>query len=161
YNALWMQYAGLSPAQASTPASRAAVHPDDVVHCAANWAESVRSGETYEVECRLRRASDGAYRWHACRAWALRESPDGGAVLGWCGTFADVDDRRRRADEASHLKRFLESVVDNMPDAVFVKDAKELRFVRVNRVMEQIAGFTNEQAMGRNDYDFFPKEEAD
>jgi PAS domain S-box-containing protein len=59
------------------------------------------------------------------------------------------------------LNRFLESVVDNMPDAVFVKDARELRFVKVNKAMVAIAGFEGKQVIGRNDYDFFPREEAD
>jgi PAS domain S-box-containing protein len=64
-----------------------------------------------------------------------------------------------RTDES--LNRFLESVVDNMPDAVFVKDARELRFVKVNKAMVEIAGFEGKQVIGRNDYDFFPREEAD
>jgi PAS domain S-box-containing protein len=64
-----------------------------------------------------------------------------------------------RADES--LNRFLESVVDNMPDAVFVKDARELRFVKVNKAMVEIAGFQGKHVIGRNDYDFFPREEAD
>jgi two-component system NtrC family sensor kinase len=42
-----------------------------------------------------------------------------------------------------------------------VKDAAELRFVRVSKAMEALAGLNNETCIGRNDYDFFPKEEAD
>ena len=62
---------------------------------------------------------------------------------------------------AQQAQRFLDSIVQNIPDGVFVKDAAELRFVRVNRAMEQLCGWSEGAAVGRNDYDFFPQDEAD
>ena len=59
------------------------------------------------------------------------------------------------------LQSFLDSLIDNMPDMIFVKDAKELRFVRFNRAAEELLGYSREELIGRNDYDFFTKEEAD
>jgi PAS domain S-box-containing protein len=44
---------------------------------------------------------------------------------------------------------------------LFVKDAKDLRFVRWNKAGEDLVGFKREELIGKNDYDFFPKEEAD
>src|SRR5690348_9814256 len=44
---------------------------------------------------------------------------------------------------------------------IFVKDAKHLRFARFNRAGEELPGFPRKQLIGKNDYDFFPKEEAD
>ncbi len=55
----------------------------------------------------------------------------------------------------------LQSIVENLPDMVFVKDAAELRFVRFNRAGERLLGFAQDALLGRNDYDFFPREEAD
>ncbi len=55
----------------------------------------------------------------------------------------------------------LQSIVENLPDMVFVKDAAELRFVRFNRAGERLLGFAQGDLLGRNDYDFFPREEAD
>ncbi|HET6246513.1 MAG TPA: ATP-binding protein [Tepidisphaeraceae bacterium] len=66
----------------------------------------------------------------------------------------------RRA-QSEHAERFLRSIVDNVPAMVFVKDAKHLRFVRVNKAEEQALGLTREQLIGRTDHDFFPAEEAD
>ena len=37
-------------------------------------------------------------------------------------------------------ERFLDSIVENLPDMVFVKDARDLRFVRFNRAGEQLLG---------------------
>jgi PAS domain S-box-containing protein len=58
-------------------------------------------------------------------------------------------------------RKLLDSVVENLPAMVFVKDARELRFVLVNRVAEDILGHSRDEMIGRNDYDFFPAHEAD
>lgn len=59
------------------------------------------------------------------------------------------------------INAFLDSVIQNLPHMVFVKDARELRFVRFNKAGEDLLGFRAEDMMGKNDYDFFPKGEAD
>lgn len=40
---------------------------------------------------------------------------------------------------------------------VFVKDAKDLRFIRFNKAGESLIGYSHEELLGKNDYDFFPK----
>ena len=44
---------------------------------------------------------------------------------------------------------------------IFVKDAKDLRFVRFNKAGLELLGCTLSEMIGKNDYDFFPKDEAD
>jgi PAS domain S-box-containing protein len=56
---------------------------------------------------------------------------------------------------------FLAAVLENIPDMIFVKDAKDLRFVQFNKAGEQLLGFSKKDLEGKNDYDFFPKEQAD
>ena len=51
---------------------------------------------------------------------------------------------------------FLESVVENLPHKVFVKEARELRFVRFNRAGEELLGYDRAELLGKNDGDFFP-----
>lgn len=58
-------------------------------------------------------------------------------------------------------ERFVDSIVENLPSMIFVKDARELRFVRFNRAGERLLGYDRADLLGRNDRDFFPKEEAD
>lgn len=74
---------------------------------------------------------------------------------------AELERELARVADTQQAQRFLDSIVENIPDGVFVKDAAELRFVRVNRAMEALCGFEAGAVVGRSDYDFFPKEEAD
>ena len=69
--------------------------------------------------------------------------------------------KRISAKRARTAESFLRSVVDNIPDMVFIKDANELRFVRVNPAGERLLGLTEEELLGKNDYDFFPPAQAD
>ncbi len=58
-------------------------------------------------------------------------------------------------------QNFLDSVIENIPDMIFVKDAAELRLIRLNRAGEKIMGFSKEEIIGKSDYDLFTKEQAD
>jgi PAS domain S-box-containing protein len=58
-------------------------------------------------------------------------------------------------------RAFLRSILENIPDMVFVKDAAELRFVRLNTAGETLLGYSREEMIGKNDYDLFPEDEAD
>jgi PAS domain S-box-containing protein len=52
-------------------------------------------------------------------------------------------------------------VLQHLPFTIFIKEASELRFVMWNRAGEELTGYSNEEMLGKNDYDFFPKDEAD
>jgi PAS domain S-box-containing protein len=70
--------------------------------------------------------------------------------------------RRRRAEEAlAENERFLNSVIENIPDMIFVKDADDLSFVRFNKAAEEIVGISSAKMIGKNDFDFFPKHQAE
>ena len=58
-------------------------------------------------------------------------------------------------------EEFLTSIIENIPLMLFVKDARDLRFVRFNSAGEELLGYSREDLVGKNDYDFFDKEHAD
>jgi PAS domain S-box-containing protein len=65
------------------------------------------------------------------------------------------------SERAKTAERFLSSVVDNIPSMVFIKDARELRFIHVNHTGEELLGLTTHELLGRSDYDFFPEAQAE
>lgn len=74
------------------------------------------------------------------------------------GDIEDLEGLRRQLGEAN---TFVEAIIENIPDMIFVKEASELRFVRFNRAGERLLGRARQDLIGRNDYDFFPPGEAD
>ena len=81
------------------------IHPDDLPACVERWKHSLKTGEVYEVEFRLRRGTDGDYRWHLGRALPMSDAD--GHVIRWFGTNTDIDDQKRLyglAQEANRAK---------------------------------------------------------
>lgn len=66
-----------------------------------------------------------------------------------------------RTQELRQSEAFLEAIFENIPNMVFVKEAKDLRFVRFNKAGEQLIGTPRRDMIGKCDYDFFSKEQAD
>lgn len=56
---------------------------------------------------------------------------------------------------------FLDSIIENMPLMIFIKEANSLRFVRFNKAGGDLLGCDPKELIGKNDYDFFPKAQAD
>jgi PAS domain S-box-containing protein len=73
----------------------------------------------------------------------------------------DITERKFHMEELRRTNAFLDSIVENIPNMIFLKDARELRFVRFNRAGEALLGHSRDDLLGKNDYDFFPKEQAD
>ncbi|MDB6041253.1 MAG: Histidine kinase, partial [Verrucomicrobiales bacterium] len=73
----------------------------------------------------------------------------------------EIRERRRAEVELKRAQKFLDSVVENLPIPVFIKEATDLRFVRWNRAGVELTGYTNEEMLGKNDFDIFPNEAAE
>ena len=56
--------------------------------------------------------------------------------------------------------RFLDAIIDNIPVAVFVKDARDLRFLLVNKAAEEQTGCNRHDMIGRTNEDLLPAAEA-
>ncbi|ABE43748.1 ATP-binding protein [Polaromonas sp. JS666] len=67
----------------------------------------------------------------------------------------------KRTTELLAANRFLDSIIENIPNMIFIKDAAELKFVRLNRAGENLLGYSRDQLLGKSDHDFFPKNESD
>jgi PAS domain S-box-containing protein len=66
-----------------------------------------------------------------------------------------------RTTELSAANKFLDSMIENIPNMIFVKEARDLRFIRLNRAGEDLLGFPRHELIGKNDYDFFPADQAE
>ncbi len=73
----------------------------------------------------------------------------------------DITRRRQKDEELRRLSGLLDSIVENVPAMVFLKNAKTLRFERFNRAGEELLGIPREAILGMSDHDLFTKEQAD
>jgi PAS domain S-box-containing protein len=76
-------------------------------------------------------------------------------------TFMDLTEKRRMRDELKESQKLLDSVIEHVPTMVFLKSADELRFELFNRAGEQMLGYKRKALLGKNDFDLFPKEQAE
>lgn len=72
----------------------------------------------------------------------------------------DNTDLTRTRGELTESKTILDMVVENVPLTIFLKEAKELRFVVFNRAGEELLGYDRKDLMGKNNLDLFPPEQA-
>src|SRR5215831_1897160 len=91
-NQRWLDYTGLSMAQALDGGWTGAIHPDDLGKLMDTWSRLLASGEPGEAEARLQRG-DGAYRWYLFRAVPVRDAL--GHLVHWSGTATDIEDRKQ------------------------------------------------------------------
>ena len=111
------------------------------------------------------------------RYWAQFNAPvlDAAGEVAWILHRAeDVTEGIRSQERSEHLRgqqaiidrlretsSFLDAVVDNLPGMLFVKSFPDSRFVLFNRAGEELLGYARSEYLGKSDYDFFPKEQAD
>ncbi|HZW81710.1 MAG TPA: PAS domain-containing protein [Candidatus Deferrimicrobiaceae bacterium] len=92
FNGRWLAYAGLTADQAKGWGWTVAVHPDDLKVLMDYWRTIMASGQSGEIEARLRRF-DGVYRWFLFRATPSLD--DNARVVKWYGTNTDIEQRKR------------------------------------------------------------------
>lgn|GEM_PF-5921356 len=68
---------------------------------------------------------------------------------------------RNAEDALSQSENFLSSIIENIPDVVFVKSVPDFRYIRFNRAGEDFLGLHREKILGKTNYDLFSREEAD
>ena len=147
FNQRWFEYTGRSVEQASG-SWLGILHADDVGGCRTSWEYAMRSGEMFQVECRLRRASDGAFRWHLCRAVPERSST--GHILSWVGTFTDIEDQKR----AQAIQAEFKETLDAEPDAVIIFEPSSSRISYVNHGASALLGYSKDQLLRMAPADF-------
>ncbi len=76
-------------------------------------------------------------------------------------TMFDITAQKEAESRIKMTNAFLDTVVENIPSMIFVKEAKTLRFARINKAEEEFLGIPRDMLVGKSDYDFFPKEQSD
>ncbi len=83
-----------------------------------------------------------------------------GGALFYEGSAIEITELKRAEQDLREREAFVDAVVENIPDMLFVKDAERLRFIRLNKAAENLLGIPRGDLHGKTDADLFPEEEA-
>ena len=121
--------------------------------------EVVKSAAAVEFNGRLRRRDGSVFLARLC---AMRLASRAGESELYSGMIEDISAREAQHEERRrpHVIDFLTSIINNVPDPIFVKDDKH-HWVLLNDAMCEFMRVPREELIGKSDYDFFPKEQAD
>ncbi len=114
---LWMHFTGQSADEMLDSGWSDAIHPDDREFSNKQWAHSIKSGEPFNLEHRLRR-QDGEWRWMSVFATPIRD--ESGNIIEWFGMNLDITDRKVAEEKVSHLAYF--DQITNLPNRALFLD---------------------------------------
>ncbi len=112
-NHRWGEYTGQTADEAKGHGWMKVIHPDDLPRILEEIREGMAGGEKYQLEYRIRRASDGSYRWHLARGVPLKD--EDGTLIGWFGCTTDIEDQRQAEKELAKSKAMLQAAIDCLP----------------------------------------------
>ncbi|HNP72587.1 MAG TPA: PAS domain S-box protein, partial [Kouleothrix sp.] len=132
-----------------------AVHPDDAVALAVHWQRLLNDEETEPIEYRLKR-KDGQWEWLHSREKVIARDP-AGRPTELLLTLSIIGERRRMQEQLATERYWLRTLIDNLPDLIFLKDTHS-RFVIANQATAAFMGVATPAALsGKSDFDFYPK----
>jgi PAS domain S-box-containing protein len=103
----WRELTGQDDAMSAGDGWTAAVDDTDQARAREAYRAAIDRGEPFDLELRLR-DSGGKSRWHRLRGVPLFEA---GKVVRWFGTCTDIEDSKRREQEAARAAAYLKRIV--------------------------------------------------
>ncbi len=131
----------------------ASVHPDDLPLIKKVLSELLMDeGGSVKAQWRHRHA-DGSWRWMDGIATNLLYDP---AVKAVVHNFRDITMQKEAEEKIKAERNLLRTLIDNMPDAIFVKDAQGRKLIS-NPVDLGFMNISSEaEVIGKTDLEIFP-----
>jgi diguanylate cyclase (GGDEF)-like protein/PAS domain S-box-containing protein len=123
--------------------------PDDHEKYISDRIAEVTTNNPYQITNRLR---DGRYV-------SVVHKPMGDG--GWVATHDDITAQKRDEQELDETKKFLNSIIENIPVAVVVKNAMTRKFVLTNRAFEAMLDLPQRDLLGQTVFDIYRAKDAE
>ena len=141
----------VNPAYAASTATERSVATLDV-----HLRDVMTTGDPVRFSVSWPRSGGGCV-YHELYVVAERDAD--GCIVGALVIGNDVTERRRAEQALADARQFLDRVIDEIPDPVFVKDAN-FRWVLVNDAFCRMFGLPRDTLLGKCDFDIFPEHQA-
>jgi PAS domain S-box-containing protein len=117
------------------------------------------TGEPIIGKVEFETLADGRRSWSLTTKLPLRNRR--GEIVGTCGISREITEIKEMELALSAERNLLRSVIDNLPDAIFLKDCKG-RYLMDNSAHWSSLGVKSpEEVIGKTVFDFFPAELAE
>jgi len=124
----------------------------------ADEQEIMRTGKPVVGKVEKATLPDGRIGWVLTTKLPLRDRS--GKIIGTMGMSRDITRIKRIEDELAAERNMLRSVIENIPDPIFVKDAQGHYMLDNSAHCKTLGASSREDVIGRTSFDFFPAEEA-
>ncbi|MBD3609958.1 MAG: response regulator [Gammaproteobacteria bacterium] len=116
--------------------------------------DDIVDGRLCEKEVRI----GGEDKW---LSYSYTPIAKGHVTSGQVEVIRDITDRKQAEIKYEQVNSLKNSIIENLPMMLFVKDAEYLRYVEWNKSAEQVTGLVRENMLGKDDYDLWTNEEAE
>ncbi len=146
FNKQWYKYTGVEEGYGDEN-KFILIHPDDEQACRETFTSSLKSGEPFQIEFRLRNIPPPrTYRWFLARAVPVRDKEK--KIIKWLGTSTDIDDQKKIATELEQKVKdhtvelnernlFAQTLLDSSVDSIMVIDKNE-RVTSLNETAKKL-----------------------
>ena len=110
---------------------------------------ALKQGKTFTLTIEL---NDG-------RTIAVINQPIEGG--GWVAMHEDITERKRAERELEHTRSFLNTVIENVPSPIIVKDIPELRYLLINGAAEKLLGVDRNTMLNKTAAEVMPLASAE
>lgn len=90
-NKRWYEFTRMTEEETLGRGWTRCIHPDDLPACTKDWEQALQTGQTLQMEYRLR-GWENNYRWYLVRATPVRGAE--GTIIKWFGTCTDIEDQK-------------------------------------------------------------------
>jgi PAS domain S-box-containing protein len=143
----------------SVEALNKVIHPDDRAIFDNAYNSALNEGKDhFEIEFRIIKKQTNEIRYVYQIADIFKNAFN--KHIRSIGTIQDITERKLNEEKLKKSEQFLDKIINSFSDPIFVKD-RQHRWVLINNALCLFMGYTKAELIGKSDYDFFPKSEAD
>lgn len=133
--------------------------PEKAAEFFADEQRIIRTGQPLINKIEKQTAPDGEVSWASVTKVPLRD--EAGKVVGIAGINRDITNQKQVEDALAKERLLLRTLIDNLPDSIYAKDTAGRKTLANPADLKNLRCKTEAEAVGKNDFDLFPKETAE
>lgn len=157
-NPKYCEMTGLSADEAKGLGWLKNIHPDDKQKLNNNWSNTLLTKSERVEDYRFINPLTNKTVWVSGRV--TPEFDNENNILGYIGYISDITEMVHNEQEISHKNLLINAVIQNIPDAVYMKDTQGRKLVANKADVENCGYDQLNDIIGKNDFELFPHDVA-